>query len=521
LLASVSKSSPAKSKARNDAGTASALLQQDYGSDGISDPFFVQKMLSELEQKVAGFVRANALFDSMDAVLLAVSGGADSMALLYAMCALKSRGILSAALSCAHINHQLRGVEADEDEALVRLQAEELKLRVISRRIDVQGFARANKLSIETAARNLRRETLLTIAGDNGCSAVATGHQKNDNAETVLQRLARGTGYRGLAGIWPGRTFGGDVRFVRPLLCVTRDEIVAYLRKQNVQWRVDHTNADCGYRRNYIRHRLLPALQEQCSGSVVEQLSALAQSAHRFHRLVQARSKSAWSELADVRDGQVTFDLHRFVSEPPMVRVALIRCGLAALGCGERDLTQRHYEGIVRLAEGSAAGKKLTLPGRFVAQRDAGALVLAPAGKKGRRGQWAKECAQITIPGQTRFVGCVIEAAFLQAPDTDFEKFKVEKTNCVEWFDRDKLKLPLSVRFRNTGDRFWPLGMPAEKKVGKFLTAAQVPQRIRRKVLIIADREKIIWVCPIRISERAKVTDQTQRILQLRMADML
>lgn len=478
-------------------------------------------MLSEFEQKVAGFVRANALFDSMDAVLLAVSGGADSMALLHAMSALKSQGILSAALSCAHINHQLRGADADEDEAFVRLQAEELKLRVISRRIDVQGFARAHKLSIETAARKLRRETLLAIAGDNGCSGVATGHQKNDSAETVLQRLARGTGYRGLAGIWPGKMFGGDVRFIRPLLCVTRDEIVAYLRKQNVQWRVDHTNADCGYRRNYIRHRLLPVLQEQCSGSVVEQLSAMAQSAHKFHRLVQARSKSIWSALADVRDGQVTFDLHRFVSEPPIVRVALIRRGLAALGCGERDLTKRHYEGIVRLAEGSAAGKKLMLPGRFVARRDHDALVLAPAGREGRREEQTKECAQIKVPGQTLFAGCVIEAALLEAPDTDVEKFKAQKTNCVEWFDRDKLKLPLSVRFRNTGDRFWPLGMPAEKKVGKFVTAAQVPQRVRRKVLIIADREKTIWVWPIRISEQAKVTDQTQRILQLRMADRL
>lgn len=478
-------------------------------------------MVLEFEQKVAGFVRANALFDSTDAVLLAVSGGADSMALLYAMCALKSRGILSAALSCAHINHQLRGAEADEDEAFVRSQVEELKLRVISRRIDVRDFAGANKLSIETAARKLRRETLLAIAGDNGCTGVATGHQKNDNAETVLQRLARGTGYRGLAGIWPGKTFGGDVRFVRPLLCVTRDEIVAYLRKQNVQWRVDHTNADCGYRRNYIRHRLLPVLQEQCSGSVVEQLSALAQSAHRFHRLVQARSKSVWSELADVRDGQVTFDLHRFMSEPPMVRVALIRRGLAELGCGERDLTQRHYEGIVHLAEESAAGKKLMLPGRFVAQRDGNALVLAPAERKGGDEERVKECAQIEVPGRTRFAGCVIEAALFEAPDTDLEKFKGQKTHCVEWFDRDKLKLPLSVRFRNAGDRFQPLGMPAEKKVGKFLTAAQVPQRVRRKVLVIADREKIIWVCPIRISEQAKVTDQTQRILQLRIADML
>ncbi|MFZ0035112.1 MAG: tRNA lysidine(34) synthetase TilS, partial [Sedimentisphaerales bacterium] len=223
-------------------------------------------MLLEFEKKVAGFIEANGLFGQADKILLAVSGGADSTALLYVICKMKAENILSGDIFCAHINHQLRGSESDGDEAFVVAQANKLNLPITTRRLDVRGFARKNKLSIETAARKLRIESLLDIVKDGNCNLVATAHQKDDNAETIIQRLVRGTGFRGLVGIWPLRCFADGIGFVRPLLCVRRDEIVEYLRKRNLKWREDHTNVDCKYRRNYIRHRLLPALQRQCTG---------------------------------------------------------------------------------------------------------------------------------------------------------------------------------------------------------------------------------------------------------------
>jgi len=167
-------------------------------------------MMLEFEQKVADFIRSNELPGSADKILLAVSGGADSTALLYAMRALSSKNVFGAKLLCAHINHQLRGAEADSDEDFVIAQAAELKLAVTTKRVDVRGFAGRNKLSIETAARKLRIINLIEIARANNCEAIATAHQKNDNAETILQRLTRGTGFRGLGGIWPMRVFGDE-----------------------------------------------------------------------------------------------------------------------------------------------------------------------------------------------------------------------------------------------------------------------------------------------------------------------
>jgi len=478
----------------------------------------MERALLEFENKVADFIKANELFESADKVLLAVSGGADSTALMYAMASLKAAGILRGELLCAHINHRLRGAEADLDEEFVASEAGKLKLAITTKRLDVRGFARQNKLSIETAARKLRIESLLEVAKANNCGRVATAHQKNDNAETIIQRLVRGTGFRGLGGIWAVRELAGGVQFVRPLLCVRRDEIIEYLEKQNIKWRVDHTNYDCTYRRNYIRHRLLPALQEDCSGCVVEQLSELAQSARKFYSRVCNFADKMWPELADYDGDRVVVDLKSLSTQHSAVKVELVRRSLAAIGSGERDLTHQHYERILQLADQNVSGRKIELPNGFVAWREYGNLIFARPKENSRTKGQISRGITAAIPGQTRFGNYLIEAGIFDA-EMGGGKYKAGKTSFVEWFDLDKLSLPLEVRSRRAGERFVPLGLTEEKKVGKFLTGQRVLRRIREKVLIVADSEKVIWVWPIRISERAKVTEETRKILRLQITD--
>ncbi len=483
-------------------------------------------MSSEFEKKVADFLQTNELVGSAAKLLLAVSGGADSTALLQAMYALRAEKVFIAELLCAHMNHQLRAGDADLDQEFVVAQAAKLKLSVTTRRLDVRGYSRRNKLSIETAARELRIRTLGDIAKACNCDAIVTAHQKNDNAETVLQRLTRGTGFRGLAGIWPARLFADGTKFVSPLLCVGREQIVAYLRERNLKWRRDHTNADCTYRRNYIRHRLLPEVQRQCTDSVAEQLFELAQSARKLHVSLCARAEELWPELARSIGTEITLDLNMFLHEPPPVKVELIRRGLARLGCGERDLTRRHYEGILQLAERNVTGTKMELPGGFVVCREYDKLILGPSQKRpgGEApsfiGSQSDKPVTLNVPGQTRFGGRLIEATILEADDVELEQFAEGKTSCVERFDLDKVRLPLIVRSRRPGDRFVPLGLTSEKKVGKFLTAQRVPRRIRNQVLVVAGAERIIWVWPVRMSEQAKVTADTGKILQLRIAEL-
>jgi tRNA(Ile)-lysidine synthase len=487
----------------------------------MSGPFFYARdMLSEFEKKVARFVERHELLSSARKVVLAASGGADSTALLYAMQALTAEKIFNAELLCAHVNHQLRGEEADLDEAFVLAQAAELNLAAAARRVDVRGFARQNKLSIETAARQLRIGALTEIARENHCDLIATAHQKNDNAETVLQRLARGTGFRGLAGIWPMRVFADGVPFVRPLLSVSRDEILGYLRERNVQWRRDTTNADCTYRRNYIRHQLLPALQRDCAGSVVEQLSELAQRARGFQSLIDRRADQLWPDVAECTGEQTSLDLRRFATQPHALQIELVRRSLTGIGSGERDLAQRHYECILRLAQQDVTSGKMELPGGFFVQREYGNLMFTRLGRKAPGDERAGQPVRLEIPGRTRFGGYVIEATILEARNAELEKFIPSKTDRVERFDLEKVKLPLQVRSRRAGDRFVPLGLGKEKKLGKFLTDQRIPYDVRRRVLVVSDSEKILWVWPIRISDEAKISSDTRRILQLQITDV-
>ena len=476
-------------------------------------------MLTEFEKNIAGFAKKNELFCSADKILLAVSGGADSITLLHIMQRLKAEGLFTSSSVCAHINHQLRGAEADADEEFVIAQAHSLSLPIETRRIDVLGFAHENKLSIETAARQLRLESLLDIAKADNCNCIATGHQKNDNAETILQRLARGTGFRGLGGIWPKRFFADDIKFVRPLLCVSRDEILQYLNKRNLKWRVDHTNYQCTYRRNFIRHRLMPALQRDCNNSIVEQLFSLSQSARRFYDLVCEAAENVWPKLVDCSGDELKLDLEIFSNQPEPVKIELIRKSLTSLGSKERDLSRQHYEKVLQLAKQNASGRKIELPNGFTVRHEYQTLIFERPVRKTPTAEHINGSVTLKVPGKTRFGNYIIEATIFEADGPDIEKFKVEKNKSIEWFDFDKLKLPLVIRSRKAGDRFWPLGLAGEKKLGKFVTAAKVPHKLRRKMLVIADAEKVIWLWPIRISEKAKITSETQRILQLQITD--
>ncbi|MFZ0034968.1 MAG: tRNA lysidine(34) synthetase TilS, partial [Sedimentisphaerales bacterium] len=255
------------------------------------------------------------------------------------------------------------------------------------------------------------------------------------------------------------------------------------------------------------------------TGSIAEQLSELAQSARKFYSSVYNNVGKIWPDLADCTADGITLDLKAFLAQPPAVKGEIVRRSLAHLGSGERDLTHQHYEKILQLAQQKTGGRKVELPDSFVVCCEYGNLIFARHQKRTAVKKCADKTVELQVPGRTQFGNCLIEATILEADKKQFGKFKQEKPNFIERFDLDKVHLPLAVRFRRAGDRFWPLGLREEKKVGKFLTAAKVPGEIRKKALIVADAGKIIWVWPIRMSEQAKVTSATRKILQLQISD--
>ncbi len=475
-----------------------------------------------MEEEVADFLRLHRIFAGAARILVAVSGGADSISLLHILQTLQNKGLFQAELICGHINHGLRGRASDADEQFVIEHAGTLGLPIVTRAVDVRAYAGMHKLSVETAGRQLRLAALAEIAREHGCLWMAAGHHKDDNAETLIQRIRRGTGFRGLAGIRPIRPLGDDLWLARPLLCVTRGEIMGYLREHGLQWREDHTNADTAYTRNYIRHGLLPLLQRESRASVIDQLSELAESADRLYNRVRREAEKAWAAMVQPGDNSVCIGATALAILPELVAIELVRQALVSLGCGERDLTERHYRSVLQLARRRDAEKKTSLPDRFTARYDSGQVVLSRtvSYEHHSRGAACRIGAHSTpsivaIPGRTRSCGYEIDTKVLEQDEVDMRKIASGKNPLTEHLDWDQVKPPVVVRPRRAGDRFEPLGLGAAKKVGKFLTTAKVPRALRERTVVFADREKILWVCPVRIAESVKITDKTQHILKL------
>jgi len=465
-------------------------------------------MLNNFEKKCTDFIKENALLPLKTGILFAVSGGADSMALMYAMVSLKAAGAIKANLVVGHIHHHLRGKLADADRDFVVACAKQIGLKTEVVDIDVRGFAKENKISIETAGRDLRRKALLGLAKKNNCEAIATGHHKNDNAETVIDRLIRGTGIRGLGGIWPKKNFDG-IDFVRPLLWATKKEIIEYLQNKNLRWCEDHTNEDLTYRRNFIRHKLLDHLQNESPG-IIGSLSNLSKVCRNFHELVEKQTGEIWPNV--FTDENVALDLNIFLEQPESIKIELIRRCFSLLNCGQQNVTATHYKNILQLAEVGVGNKKVELPDGFFAIRQYDKLVFE---KSKADSTQIDKALDLKIGKTIEFGHWQIGSKVLNAKDCDIEKFKMNKDNFIEWFDLDKIKLPFKVCFRKPGDKFFPLGMIGEKKLGKFLTTSKAPYDIRENAVVIADAEKIVWLAPIRASELTKIDDVTSKIVEL------
>lgn len=299
-------------------------------------------MTAQIEKTVADFIKQHGLVPPRSHILLAVSGGADSTAMAHILAKLRDGKVIEGELTIAHVNHHLRD-EAGEDEEFCHLLAEELGTDYYCEHIDVRGYADQNSQSIETAARNLRLRTLVEIAEKCRCTAIATAHHADDNAETVIHRLIRGTGYRGLAGIYPAGDIAGQ-NFIRPILCLAREQILTYLTERELGWRVDHTNAETEYTRNRIRHLLLPYLCSGASGQLVAKLNRLSELCQGMNEQIEQAAREHFSEaMVKESASKIRLNREKLQALPEPIVQAIVRIALTKLNLGERNISARHY----------------------------------------------------------------------------------------------------------------------------------------------------------------------------------
>ncbi|MBN1766562.1 MAG: tRNA lysidine(34) synthetase TilS [Sedimentisphaerales bacterium] len=481
--------------------------------------------------------------------LVAVSGGPDSMVLLHVLVRLCEDGRLKAGgLYVGHLNHNLRGEDSDGDAEFVLRQGRQLGLEVIIGSVDIRGKARQSGESIESTARQERYRFLAETAGHIGCKKIALAHNADDNVETILQRIIRGTGFRGLAGIPPVRPLEefkeyGDLTLIRPLLGVGRGRIETFLKESDIPFRLDRSNLADDYTRNRIRNELLPLLRERYNPEISQALERLGVIAGWFSEL---SCKDAQKELAGLIKEQTAesliLDAATLNQKSHIQQAEILYQSLLALHVPQRHIGFKQVHSVLSML-GRDDHPPVLLPSGVQVKRRRGDLIIVK-NFNGRNSPNAAiappEPIELIVPGrnnleqgffyydpQNQAVNSIesLQAELLSADGFDMDTFITHKNVREEVFDRDKIQAPLTVRVRHEGDRFEPLGLvkngvreacPAgTKKLGDMLTDDKVPLEMRDKIGLVCDGRGIIWVMGLRIAERVKVSHLTREILKL------
>jgi tRNA(Ile)-lysidine synthase len=454
----------------------------------------------EYIDKLKDTVNHFELLKKGDRVLVAVSGGPDSVALLFGLVALKSE--LDLKLYVAHLNHKLRGTESSEDERFVQNLASQLKLEFFSKRVDVKKEAKRQKLSVEECAREIRYQYLQKIAQKIKADKIATGHQANDQAETFLMRLLRGAGGAGLSGIPPKRG-----KIIRPLIRTTRKEIESFLKLNKITARLDSSNFLPDYYRNRIRLTLLPKIKKEFNPKIVEVLNRTADIISTQQEYIEETCERTLSDIGIIQQDKIIIDLKKFSSYDICLQREMIRfCTRKLKGALNRlsfDSVDRSLEMIRR----EKSGKKIKLVGKIWLEVGERELVFFVQKKKKELGYL------LTIPSEVNLRNGKVRIKS-EIPKRMPRNFITPDQN-VAYLDIDKMQKPFRLRNRRKGDRFIPLGMKGTKTLADFFTDAKVPHHRREEALILTSKGKIVWVVGYRISEEFKVTDRTKKVLKM------
>jgi tRNA(Ile)-lysidine synthase len=447
-----------------------------------------------------------------DAIVVGVSGGLDSVVLLHALRELTSQAGREYRLTTAHLNHCLRD-SADADEQFVRHLADSWQISCCAARKDVHREAQRLGQGIEQAARMLRYQFLEDVAREQGAKFVAVAHHADDNVETILYRVLRGTHLRGLAGIPETRRLPGGATLIRPLLKFTRSQIESYAKNAGLEWREDPTNADATYRRNLLRHEILPLLREKLNPRADDALLRLAEAADDVEQLLASQAESAMQRcLRLCAGGKILFSAELLAREPAVLRSYVLRLALERLGAPLRMLGAERFAELARLVEPGGAAA-MNLPGGFAVRREAGELVLekTAAPVAGNDAVVELSCPGVTPLPDGRRIVCEV----LTYDENIFAQHRDNHPRGVELIDADGLHGSLVCRNRRDGDAFVPLGSPGRTSVSDFLTNAKIPREDRSLVRCVCDDSGIVYVLPLRIDDRVKITPATRRMLRL------
>ena len=474
-----------------------------------------------LTQSVEKTLLDFSMLQSGDKVLVAVSGGPDSIALLHVLLALKEKYDIR--LGVAHLDHGLRASSAAGDAAFVTSVCHHMGIPSHVEKTDIRYLHHQQGGSIEALGRKERYRFFSRIARKFGYNKTALGHHADDNAELVLMNLFRGSGLLGLSGIPPVRNHG----YIRPLIEQPRERIMRFLQDNRIDFVLDATNNDRQYLRNRIRHELIPELIHRYNPRLVDTLNRTAAIFRDEEDWLNRYSGRLFDDLAHKDATRVEISVSKLLKNHGAIQRRIVRTAIQHVKDNLKSITLQHIDAVLKLCREGYPGQGLSLPRLIIRKQGEDRLSISrrPPPITSRMHSDSVETAPIYrtwVPhpdaGNPTVVVKEIGATLvLDAMPVDAMGSLTSAGQSSALFDMDKLTFPLLLRNTLPGDRFRPLGMQGTQKVKRFFINNKIPREIRRKTPVLISRDAIVWVVGHRIDEGAKITQQTRNVLRIEL----
>ena len=459
-------------------------------------------MSNDIKKRFLKFIKEKNIVESGDKILVGLSGGPDSVCMLNLLCSIRDEEKIEVA--AAHINHMLRGEEADKDEEYSKRLCESLGVRFFSKRIDINKYALETGKSSELAGREARYDFFNEIINKINFNKIATAHNANDQAETILMRIMRGTGLEGLGGIPVER----EGKYIRPILFMKREEVEQYCKENNLNPHIDATNLERIYSRNKVRLDILPYMKNNFNPNIVETINRMALLLQDDNEFIEGEVNKAYKDNCFEKENGIVISKNLFNIHSAIV-TRVIRKALFIINKSNYDMEMKNIEDIIELSN-LGTNKRVDLPKDIYAENVYGDIIIRK--KEYIKNKLSNELIlnkEDILHNEVIFDEYIINFDLVNNKD-----IKQENDELIKKFDYDKIK-NVTIRYRKDGDRITPLGMKGSKKLKDIFIDMKIPKEKRDEIPLIQFNDDISWIVGIKMSDKFKITKETKHILKV------
>lgn len=461
-----------------------------------------------LEKKVLETIRKHNLIEKGDKIIVGVSGGPDSVCLLHILRLLSD--VLGIDLYAIHINHMLREYEADKDEEYVGMLCDKIRIPLFIKHIDVKNLAKQEGLSIEEAGREARYREFNSIAQEIGANRIAVAHNRNDQAETVIMNIIRGTGLNGLKGMDYKRD-----RIIRPLLDIGRDEIEKYCVRYELNPRTDSSNLESMYTRNKIRLELFPVIERLFKSDIIGSICRMSELVREDSDLIESIASKVYNEcVLKNYNNRLELNIPCIIANHSAISKRVIRMAINEIKGDLKGIQHIHIKDILEMLESGKTGKEIHIPGGLQVKVSYDVLQLSLKDNSQIREDFN---VPVNIPGVTEVAahGFVVEASLEEKTGETGRYLSFPQNAWEQYFDYDKLHMGINIRSRKNGDIFKPFKSTGTKKLKEYFIDNKIPRDIRDDIPLVSKGNEIVWIIGYRTSDKFKVTENTKSVLKL------